>query len=142
MTFLLKLFSSIDPPSPTQAITNNLNSLKLDSSSPLPDNYHELLFATPHQPHQVLTQILIHLQQATSEAAVIKLYTIIMCAIRISDYDEILCSALEQIPEAIFCGKEERVTQMEKSCRSYLAKLPSMSDLYHSALMNNNQQAE
>jgi hypothetical protein len=63
----------------------------MDSSSALPDNYHELLFAPPNRPNEVLMELVLSLQQASSEAAVIKLYTIIMCAIRIADYDETLC---------------------------------------------------
>lgn len=87
MTFLRKLFSLAVPPSPKEALNKTLKSLRMDSSSALPDNYHELLFAPPNKPNEVLAELFHTLQQATSEAAVIKLYTIAMCAIRMGDYD-------------------------------------------------------
>jgi hypothetical protein len=40
---------------------------------------------------EILTQIINSLREARTEAAVIKLYTIIMCAIRMSDYDSQYC---------------------------------------------------
>lgn len=137
MTFLRKLFAPALPPTPKETLNSTLRSMRMDSSSALPDNYHELLFTPSSNPNEVLAELVQTLQYATSEAAIIKLYTIIMCAIRMGDYDEDLCSALETIPEGICQEKEERVTEIEKSCRSFLAKLPSMTDLYQSALMSN-----
>lgn len=57
----------------------------------MPDNYYELLFLAPPQglsKPQLLQQLVGCLQRARTEAAVVKLYTIIMCAIRMSDYEE------------------------------------------------------
>lgn len=98
MTFLRKFFGPTAPPSHKETLNDTLRQLRMDSSSALPDNYHELFFTFPSKPNEVLTELVHALQEATSEGAVIKLYTIIMCAIRMGDYDESLCEALETIP--------------------------------------------
>ena len=71
------------------------------------------------------------MQRAKTEAAVVKLYTIIMCAIRMSDYEEQCCEALEGL-QSPHCAKSQaqkplRLQEFEKSCNSYLIKLPSVS---------------
>ena len=89
MAFLLNLFSHSPPPPAEDAISHLLRQLKLDSLDPLPDNYLEMLFPTSlKETHiNIFTQIIHSLSEARTEAAVIKLYTIIMCAIRMSEYD-------------------------------------------------------
>jgi hypothetical protein len=61
-----------------------------------------------------------------------------MCAVRIADYDGQLCEALEGLqstnPLLGLTSRPDRLVEIERCCRSYLAKLASMSDLYLSAL--------
>lgn len=56
----------------------------------MPDNYYELLFLAPthHSKAELLREIVGCLPRAKGEAAIVKLYTIMVCAIRMSDYEE------------------------------------------------------
>lgn len=95
MNLFKNFFPFAFPPTTENTVVTTLNSFEINSNTPLPDNYYNILYTDAANFHQFFTELLKRVPKADNTFALIKLFTIIFKTIREKEYDKEAIELLE-----------------------------------------------
>lgn len=80
---------------PQETFARCLSQLQLDSKEALPQDHYKLIFSNPETISQTFSALLANLANASSAAAIIKTFTIVLQVLRNNHYSIEILAALE-----------------------------------------------